>query len=64
MIKDGSSIKDKVWNSWKLKLDEFKLEIAWFKKNKIRVIKHWNNLPRIAVGSLSLDVLKSKLDFF
>lgn len=33
-------------------------------KNKvtIRVIKHWNRLPRTVLGSLTLEILKAYLD--
>ncbi|EMP24258.1 Sideroflexin-5 [Chelonia mydas] len=51
--------KDKTCsNSWKLKLNEFGLEI---KRAFLtgRVINHWNNLPRSVVDSPSLTIFKS-----
>jgi len=33
-----------------------------FKGDKIRTVKHWNRLPRGVVDSLSLEILKVRLE--
>ncbi|KFU84199.1 hypothetical protein M959_04564, partial [Chaetura pelagica] len=48
-------------NGFKLKEGGFRLDIRrkFFTK---RVVKHWNRLPRKAVDTPSLEVLKARLD--
>jgi len=48
-------------NGCKLKEDRFRLAIRK-KFFTMRVVKHWNRLPREAVSAPSLEVLKARLD--
>jgi len=48
-------------NGFKLKEGRLRLDI-WKKFFTMRVVKHWHRLPREAVATPSLEVLKAKLD--
>jgi len=48
-------------NGPKLKESRFRLDIRK-KLFTMRVVKHWNRLPREAVDAPSLEVLKARLD--
>ena len=44
------------------KLEESRIRLDVMKKLfTVRVVRHWNRLPREAVGALSLEVFKARL---
>ncbi|KFV19218.1 hypothetical protein N340_00882, partial [Tauraco erythrolophus] len=48
-------------NGFKLKEGRFKLDIRK-KLFTVRVVKHWNRLPREAAAAPSLEMFKARLD--
>ncbi|KFP33232.1 hypothetical protein N325_12537, partial [Colius striatus] len=48
-------------NGFKLKEGRFRLDVKkWL--FTVKVVRHWNRLPREAVGAPSLEMLKARLD--
>ena len=48
-------------NGFKLKKDRFRLDI-WKKSFIVRVVRHWNRLPRDVVYAPPLETVKVRLE--